>query len=355
MGSQESSPPYDVVFEILTRLKSLETLDTCKLVCKGWEEMIYESSFMPLYCYRSRMLSGFFIQDMVDNKFFSMFAAIDGSTSSNVFIARLPDDMKILASCNHGILCCVRRSGKNYRYYVCKPTTQQWQSLPNPKLRYETVSVAVMVLGSDPFRYKIVRSFKEYYTYRCEIFDSKTWRWREVERITVRYTEIIIDSVTANNVVYWLTSEDNVIAFHEADELLYKFSLPEKVVQKSDLYKCKRLVEYKGRLGLTFLIEEGKMTLWPTRDSRTTEWMREEKEVMVIDTENLEKHVQYPSLVGFYNAGIAFLKGFHEVVFYRFGDHESLSRVELDHRLRDAREVFQFRSDLEPVRLGRVS
>ncbi|KAL0447612.1 UNVERIFIED_CONTAM: hypothetical protein Slati_1889100 [Sesamum latifolium] len=83
MGSQESTLSDDMVFDILTRLKSLETLDACKLVCKGWEEMIYESSFMPLYCRRSRMLSGFFIQDMIDNKFFSMFAAIDGSTTSH--------------------------------------------------------------------------------------------------------------------------------------------------------------------------------------------------------------------------------------------------------------------------------
>ncbi|KAL2236126.1 UNVERIFIED_CONTAM: hypothetical protein Sindi_1344800 [Sesamum indicum] len=265
MGSQEYTLSDDIVFDILTRLKSLKTLDTCKLVCKRWEEMIYELSFLPLFCRRSRMLSGFFIQDMIDNKF-SMFAAIDSSTSFNVSIARFPDDMKILASCNHGILCC---------------------SLPNPKLRYETVSVAVMVLKLDPFRYKIVRlsrcteeSFKEYYTYRCEIFDSKAWRW----------TELIIDSVTANNVVYWLTNKDNVIAFHEANELLYKLSLPEKVVQKSDLYECKRLVEYKGRLGLTFLMEEGRMALWPTRDSRTNgmmEWIREEKEVIVIDTEIL--------------------------------------------------------------------
>ncbi|KAL0447576.1 UNVERIFIED_CONTAM: hypothetical protein Slati_1885500 [Sesamum latifolium] len=218
-----------------------------------------------------------------------------------------------------------------------------------------------MVLGSDPFRYKIVRisrqgnkePMKEFYTYRCEIFDSKTWRWREVERIKVRYMELIIDSVTANNIVYWLRNEDNVIAFHEADELLYKFSLPEKVVQKSDVYKCKRLVEYKGRLGLTFLTEEaGKIALWPTKGM--TEW-REEEMVLVIDTENLEKHVQYPCLAGFYNSGIAFLKGFQEVVFYRLGDDDSLSRVELDHKLRDVRDVFQFRSDLEPVRLGRVS
>ncbi|KAL0407900.1 UNVERIFIED_CONTAM: hypothetical protein Sradi_1724400 [Sesamum radiatum] len=264
MASQEWTPSDNMIFEILTRLKSLETLDTCKLVCKGWEEMIYESSFMPLYCRRSRMLLGFFIQDIIDNKFFSMFAAIDdGSTLSDVSIARLPDDMKILTSCNHGILCCLRRSGKNYSYYV-------------------------------------------------------------------RYTELIINSVIANNVVYWLTSEDNVIAFHEANELLYKFSLPEKLVQKSDLYKCKRLVEYKGRLGLTFLTEEGKTKLWPMRDGWTskgmTKWMREENGVTVIDIENFEK----------------------------FGDRDGLSRVELDRKLRDARDVFQFRSDLEPVRLERV-
>ncbi|KAL0407922.1 UNVERIFIED_CONTAM: hypothetical protein Sradi_1726600 [Sesamum radiatum] len=129
-----------------------------------------------------------------------------------------------------------------------------------------------MVLGSDPFRYKIVRilrqgdkePIKEYYTYRCEIFDSKTWRWREEKCIKVRYMELIIDFVATNNVVYWLTNEDNIIAFHEADELLYKFSLSIKVVQENNLYKCKRLVEYKGKLGLTFLTEDRKMALWPT-------------------------------------------------------------------------------------------
>ncbi|KAK4423022.1 F-box protein [Sesamum alatum] len=218
MGSDQEVLPDDMVFDILTRLSSLETLDTCKSVCNRWEEIIYETSFMPLYCRRSRKLSGFFIQDMQEHKYFSMFAAMDdhqdGSTKSDdVCIASFPDDMKILASCNHGILCCVRRRGKNYRYYVCKPTTQQWQSLPNPKLRYKTVSVAVMVLGSNPFRYKIVRlsrrgvekPMQEYYTYRCEIFDSKDWRWREVQGIPVLYTELIIDTISTNNAVYWLT------------------------------------------------------------------------------------------------------------------------------------------------------
>lgn len=75
---------------------------------------------------------------------------------------------------------------------------------------------------------------------------------------------------------------------------------------------------------------------------------------MVIDIEvHLdEKNVKYPSPAGFYNAEIAFLKAFNEVVFYKLQDC-SFRRVELDHELRDAHEVFQFRSDLEPVSLGR--
>ncbi|KAK4401112.1 hypothetical protein Sango_1217300 [Sesamum angolense] len=135
-----------------------------------------------------------------------------------------------------------------------------------------------MVLGSDPFRYKIVRisrqgvkePMKEYYTYRCEIFDSKTWRWREVERIKVRYSELIIDSVTANNVVYWLTNVKQRNRFSvKANELLsIKFSLPEKVVEKSESLQVQAAGGgTKGGSAPHFLTEDGEDgALWPGRE-----------------------------------------------------------------------------------------
>ncbi|KAI3453718.1 hypothetical protein Pfo_010381 [Paulownia fortunei] len=354
MGSQELS--LDIIFEILTRTTSLKTLDACKCVCKGWKQLIYESSFMPLYCKKTNNLSGYFIQDVKLHMHVSMFVSIDQSEGGGGggCIASLPHDMRILASCNQGILCCLRRKDRGYRYYTSKPATRQWQALPNPKLRYQTAAVAIMVLRSSPLRYKIVRLseldfVEDYCRMRCEIFDSEIWTWRETQGLNLPHTEIIIGShpaVSAGNSVHWLTDYDNVLAFHEAEESFDKFCLPEPAY-KNYAYKHKRLVEYQGRLGFSCLLaEDGIMELWLTDGPRNYQWTKK----MAVNIASLERSVKYPSPVGFYNGEIAFIRTLHEVIFYKLQD-SSFTKVELDFDLRYAHEYFQFRSDLEPVSL----
>ncbi|PIN11904.1 hypothetical protein CDL12_15488 [Handroanthus impetiginosus] len=317
--------PSDIIFEILTRT-SLETLDACKSVCNEWNHLICESSFMPLYCKRTNTLFGYFIQDMIRNKFVSMFV----STGQNSSIKNIHSDMKILASSDHGILCCLRINGKSFRYYVCKPVTEQWQALPNPKLRYQTAAIAMMVMKARPLRYKIVRLSKEGQTrsediYRCEIFDSETWTWTMLQHINLPDSETINSktSLSTSNSVHWLTSEDNVLQFHKAEQSFQKFPLP-KSVQGNRSYPYKQLVQYEGRLGLTYLTQESNMELWVMQKDQ---WMK--KMVLNIQT-------------------------FNEVIFYNLEDY-SFTRVQLDHRLTTGEEVFQFRSDFEPVDLGRSS
>ncbi|KAG8381947.1 hypothetical protein BUALT_Bualt05G0025600 [Buddleja alternifolia] len=309
MASEEA--PLDTIFEILTRISSLTTLDTCESVCKSWKNLIHETSFMPLYCQRTRNMSGYFIQDMKQHKYSSMFVSID---QSNGCMGLVPDDMKILASCNNqGILCCLRLQRKrDYRYFACKPATNQWQPLPNPKLRYQTAAVAIMVLSSSPLRYKIVR---------------------------------LSNRGIVGNSVYWQTSYDNVLAFYEPEGTFQKFPFrAEEVLQD----KNKKLVEYQGRLGLVCERKEGDTELWITNENpmNCTNWRKK----MVMDIESLVKSVTYPSLADFYNDGIAFFFAFYEVAFYNLVNC-SLSRVKVD--LRFAPEIFKFRSDLEPVNLGK--
>ncbi|KAI3453992.1 hypothetical protein Pfo_010655 [Paulownia fortunei] len=355
MGSKEICS--DVVFEIITRTTSLKTLDACKSVCKGWKQLIYDSSFMPTYCQRTKNLSGYFVQDIRHCEYLSMFVSVDQPEEGGSSIGRLPRGMRILASCSQGILCCEGTRDVKYRYYACKPATQQWQPLPNPKLRYITVAVAIMVLRSSPLRYKIVRLSKqgiaEYdcYTYRCEMFDSEVWRWRKTQEVNLPYSELITrtsQSVSAGDSVYWLTNHDNILEFHEANESFHKFRLPEPV-HKNTAYNSKQLLEYQGRLGFTCLTEERKMALWLTERDPINQMINWRKK-MVVDIESIETHA-FPA--GFYNSGIVFLKAFFEVIFYKLQDC-SLSKVKLDELL-DAREVFQFRSDFEPVNLGRIS
>ncbi|KAL7150653.1 hypothetical protein ABFS83_05G128400 [Erythranthe nasuta] len=356
MGKSSSEElPTDIVFDIISRTTSLKTLDTCKSVCKEWKQLIYESSFMPLYCQNTKNLYGYFVQDVRKSNYVSMFVCLD-SNNNKLPVLRLPDNTRILASCNQGILCCLKKRDSNdYQYCVCKPATQQWQDLPKPQLDdYTTVSIAIMVLGSTPLRYKIVRLSRDgiikeskYCTYYCEIFDSETRAWRKIQDVN--------PSVSINNSIHWLTNDNNILKFNLVQESFRIFTLPEHLHNTDNNRLSNKLVEYEGRLGLVCTTQEEdsnnnvNMKIWLTDEENELKinWRTNSKKVLINDMVE-----RYANPAGMYNAGIIFLKAADEVVFYKIQDRSLMHKVKLD-RLRDAREVFQFRSDFERVDFGK--
>ncbi|KAI3780515.1 hypothetical protein L2E82_10496 [Cichorium intybus] len=42
-------------------------------------------------------------------------------------------------------------------FHVCKPTTNQFQALPDPEFDYSTCKAAIVIIGVEPLRYKIFR------------------------------------------------------------------------------------------------------------------------------------------------------------------------------------------------------
>ncbi|KAG8381943.1 hypothetical protein BUALT_Bualt05G0025200 [Buddleja alternifolia] len=376
MSTSEELLPSDLIFEILTRITSLKALDTCKSICKSWNKLIHEPRFMPLYCQRTRNLSGYFIldKDRTHRSGMTRFVSIDqlieeeekdcGSVYDVVYMEELLDYLTILASCNQGIFCCLRR--RKY-YYACKPASRQCQLLLNPEILYQTAAIAIMVLSSSPLRYKIVRLSVgcvegDVRKYNSEIFDSKIWTWKETQYVTLQRDEFILRSsttVSAGNSIYWLTSHDNVLAFHEPEGTFQKFPLPEEVVRDKNKYHyCKnwkvykKLLDYQGRLGLIIICntqEQGETELWITYENprNCTNW----REKIVMDKENIGTSVTHPSLAGLYNDAVAFLKAFYRFVLYT-PEIYSLSRVKGYYNPRHEREIFRFRSDLEPVNLG---
>ncbi|KAG8381945.1 hypothetical protein BUALT_Bualt05G0025400 [Buddleja alternifolia] len=203
---------------------------------------------------------------------------------------------------------------------------------PNDRLFCNYTHFECKKLQKEKDEDRELRSISKY----IEIFDSKIWTWKETQDVELPYYEVICSSnkaVSANNSIYWLTSHDNVLAFHEPEGTFQKFPLPEEVLQDKNKYsfKYKQLVEYKGRLGL--IAERGKME-------------EESGKGSIVRSVGM----RYADVAGFYNEGIAFLNAFYEVVFYNLEDC-SFTRVDCD--LKYAREVFRFRSDLERVNLGR--
>ncbi|MCD7461111.1 hypothetical protein HAX54_045190 [Datura stramonium] len=372
--------PSDIIFEILTRT-SLKTLDTCKAVNKEWHDLIFESSFMPRFCSRSQNISGYFVQTLSRTKHITEFVSIDGcsgnSSTTNKTPFHLPIDdssskvkpsnnscnyyfdMKIEASSKQGILCCVKRSKNEYRYHVCKPSTKQWMKLPNPRTRYSTIKVALIVLRSNPLQFKIIRLSsprtvyhhyrnQELEYYRSEIFESEIWEWRQGKDLLVPqglYFDMFAPAVNANGLVYFKlirddNDDDQVMAInYNGEESFPRFSLPNYAFHheyKDHLHN--QLVEYIGKLGFTCLTPKG-MELWVFENRRHV-WELKKR----MDTETVKG-----TLVGFYNADIALMKNYDEVVFYKLHD-KSVNVVKLG-KCPDVREIFPFRSDLEPIDL----
>ncbi|XP_060189341.1 putative F-box protein At1g12855 [Lycium barbarum] len=373
-ASYSSLPlPSDIIFEILTRT-SLKTLDTSKAVSKEWNDLIFESSFMPQFCERSQNISGCFVQALSRTKHVTEFVSMDGCSGNSTkapFHLPIDDivkprdnfcnyyfDVKIEASSKQGILCCVRISKNEYRYHVCKPSTKQWMKLPNPRTRYSTVKVALIVLKSNPLRFKIIRLSKprtlyHHYRkldlnyYRCEVFDSEGWEWRQGKDLLVPqgfYFDKRTPAVNASGLVYFKLRDDQVMALnYNGEEAFPRFSLPNPAFEYND-YQYNQLVEYNGKLGLTCLSPKG-MELWVFENGRQVWELKKE-----VDIETIKGVTQFPTPVGFYNADIALTKDYYEVIFYKLQD-KSFNVVKLD-KCHTVQEIFPFRSDLEPLDLS---
>lgn len=343
-------PPDGVIFEILRRC-SINTMDVCKAVCKDWNQLIYEPNFIADYYEKSENLFGYLIQTVRSNKQEHGFASINRSDREFRFSTKSLkskfDDVQIVASSMEGILCCVKRFGRQYRFYVCKPTTNQWQSLPNPKLRYFTRQIGFAVLSLRPLRYVIIRvSDPKYmrndcYNYRFEMFDSQKWRWKELEEIVLPTGTCFKNqpAVVAGGYICCLINNDTVLAITTDGLIRHAFALPEPARRSSGLF-YRRIIDYQGKLGV--VCREKNIELWILEDWRNCCWQK----IQEINVDLLVKKVPDPSPAGFYNAGVAFMTEFFSVMFYKWRDG-SLDKVEFV----DPRDIFPFRSDFLPVNL----
>ncbi|KAA8534792.1 hypothetical protein F0562_029766 [Nyssa sinensis] len=180
-----------------------------------------------------------------------------------------------------------------------------------------------------------------YCNFRCEIFDSEIWKWRELEDVLLPHGVLFTNknAVVAGAVIYFLRNNNQVLGFH--DETYTIFSLPEAVCNNGK-YKNKQLLEYRGRLGLVCKAPEGYLELWIMEDYKNREWKRRQ---MLRINESVKDDL-FP--VAFFNADIALMKGFKRVGFYKFQD-SNFNIVNLNI---DPSEVFAFRSDPEPTNLN---
>ncbi|XP_050236165.1 F-box protein At5g49610-like [Mercurialis annua] len=346
----------DIIFEILSR-SSLSTLGKCRQLSKDCNSLTYEASFTNLYCKRSNVLSGFFLQNLKRNKHSSQFVSVDNSDADNsLSLDFLSKSVQIVCSTTQGFLLCVDQNCRGPRYYICKPTTKEWKVLPNPKTRYFTERIGMMVLNSHPLRYKIVRFSKqkfqkscrkwdEFNCLRCEVFNFSTSEWKQQQDVKLSYGEFLSSSptVSARGSLHWLTNKNNVFAFHEDTETYSLFSLPSSVSLSEDDYGSGfQLVEYEGKLGL-ICTEHNFMELWILENYERKIWSLRQK----ISLESLEGEVGCGNFLAVYNSDVALMRGFYRAIFYKFKNGLATKKVIINHESMRSDGVFPFRSDFE--------
>ncbi|KAG5570203.1 hypothetical protein H5410_059969 [Solanum commersonii] len=309
-----SELPHDLAFEILTRT-CLETLDACsKFISMDGCSGKYSFSHLPVETLKTK------------DRFFNCYDS----------------NMKIEASSRQGILCCMRPTrNNNYRYYICKPRTQEWKVLPNPKLRYWIVQVALVVFKSDPLHFKTLHlskdsptgssypSFECLFKYRnlgfgnyfCEIFDSKTNAWRQgniislSEDVCLKYHH---QPINASGLLYLVTTDDQVLILnYDGEEAYPRFYLLEQ-------------------LGFICLSPSEILELWCIENTINHVWRKEQK----VETENIKRVMNYPSPIDFYYNDVIVMEGSNGSVFYK-QQNASLHLVNSD-KLYCPIEVFLF-------------
>ncbi|CAL9237461.1 unnamed protein product [Arabidopsis halleri] len=234
---------------------------------KECNQRTYTSSFLKLHLQRTNSISGYFLQYSERLTLHSTFVEALGNRpcGTEVSLDFLPPGKVKIEACDssHGILLCVNDRpvrGRQPEYVICKPTTKQYLILPKPKTRYFTVALGLMVIGSNPFRYKIIRLSDLPYmenrrynintTFVCDVFDSVSFAWKRLKNFELLEDDLLSPwnskPIASYGFLHWLTTRNNVIRFCFETETWSYSPVPENLASANSL----NLTSYEGKLGI---------------------------------------------------------------------------------------------------------
>ncbi|KAL0741618.1 hypothetical protein Bca4012_083131 [Brassica carinata] len=261
----------DLILDIMSCCPATE-ISKFRLLSKACNKRSYEFHFINHHLNKTNSALGYFIQD--HKKYRRPGVVVFGAEEKapekpRISLQFLPSsrDVKIEAcDAHHGVLLCVDhdkfKGGRRIPdYIVCKPTTKQYRIIPNPKTRYFTIAIGLMVIQSNPFRYKIVRvseplpwerrkTSEGFSNLNCEVFDSDTYAWKQLSDLELPSGEFFRRSEkpeSSYGFLHWLTGNNNVIQFCMQTETWSFFPLPEDVIGDGSSLD---LVSYEGKLAV---------------------------------------------------------------------------------------------------------
>ncbi|OUZ99690.1 F-box associated domain [Macleaya cordata] len=350
--------PFDSVYEILTRAPLDDLHCQCQWVCKDWQKLIYDTNFKLVHSQRTQTISGYFIQSQVFDEYHTSIVSIVGNSSYNIpspSLDFLPkNNSKVVASSPQGLLCCVNQSDTQVQdFYICKPMTRQWIHIPNPKTRYTTERMAMMVKQSYPtLHYKILRisssKAKPWYPH-CEIFDSKNRAWKRSEDINLPH-DVFLDPVKhcilVNGGFHWPTSDGRIFVYYIDEENWSIIDLPcELREMNEDESVHNKLVDYEGKIALLYIINECKLELWVLEDHSNHIWEKKFSRNMG----STHRIIGCNNLCGMFSNDIVVMKYFDDQLILYNWNKDTYSTAKPP-GISSISEVFPFQSDLVPCR-----
>ncbi|MCL7044391.1 hypothetical protein MKW94_011168 [Papaver nudicaule] len=283
--------PSEVIYEILTRVSVALLVSQCRLVCKEWGRLTYDSEFKLIHSQRTPTIYLIQMSNPREEHFSFVSLVNQSSALPSPTLDFLPGHVEILSSSSpHGLLCCVSYSKQNgTSYYICKPSTGESRKIPSPKTnQHRTLKTAIVVRKSTPpMHYNIIRfsTSPGYLVYHCEIFDSESWEWIMLDSIIVGSEDdqfkpsTFLGSATdpgvlVHGAIHWLSYDGHITAL---DTNIYGGSWRtitqphEKLEDAGGWGVEKKLVECEGEVGLLYLeLVEKWLELWVLQDYSST-------------------------------------------------------------------------------------
>ncbi|KAJ4713675.1 F-box protein [Melia azedarach] len=272
----------DICFNVLSRLPTKDLL-RLKCVCKLWCQLISDRIFRQVLSPRREPISGFFFLQKYH------WYSDDIRTIGYISVERqsaglcqpvfnfLPEDVKVLASCN-GLICC-RSSflSQDPALYVCNPLSKEWIRVNWTKPDI----VASIGLACDPCQdttnslnnfklvsVQLVETCPEDPYFSFNIYSSITGLWVKSEEISSCGGNLYANKVIfVKGYLYWLSNIAEILEFDVENEISSLIAIPfPNLDMESDLLYAPCIGESNGQLHFILVSDDGLLHIWTLED-----------------------------------------------------------------------------------------
>jgi F-box interacting protein len=248
--------PYDVVFDILTRLP-VKSLVRFRCVSKPWNSIITSPDFITTHMNRPKSLSndkGYLLYAPKSEDCFNFYAqnlCIDvcnsDRTLTHISTFQLPFSALMVGFCN-GLFCL--RNMDNKVLYLWNPSIRKFKMISTPIDPFVPVAIGLAYHSqNNDFKILKMSCFLESNTPHAEVYTLSTDSWR---RVVISLGSIdFLSSSFCNGALHFIASSESrqfILSFDFNDERFHEIMLPQNYDDDILELPIYRLAVFKGSL-----------------------------------------------------------------------------------------------------------